>query len=224
MPKQTEPDPSMTHIDLESQKSQLLHSVNYYYQLPDCVILHELGLWGTHFRWKLKTPDGKLIFLKEKPYYLYSDEFKFLLCLHFHIQRRKGPVASLLISATGELSFSWEGREFAVQEWVTGRHLSPLQPNDLTELGDLIGQFQLVALDFESAYAGNWSFPRNRHFTCPESWSEILEYTKYIDCALARLDRQKVTTLLWIQEWVRRHGTLRRYRITQTLSFRQQMT
>jgi Ser/Thr protein kinase RdoA (MazF antagonist) len=156
---------------------------------------------------QLRAADGRILFLKEKPYYLYDDEFEFHLRLHCHVQQQNGPVVPLLVSASGGMVFLWEGRQFKLLEWMPGRHLCPSQPTELLELGSLIARFQIAALDFKSEYAGDWGFPRNRSFFCPERWAEILEYTKYIHYAFTALQKPEPRALSWIRDWVMRHGT-----------------
>jgi len=70
----------------------------------------------------------------------------------------------------------------------------------------LVARFQIAALGFESKYVGNWNFPQNRPFTCPERWPEILEYVNHVDRALMELYKHGSHALSWLRDWIRRHG------------------
>lgn len=186
--------------------SDLLLTLREFYGLPELNTPQDLGLWGTHLRLRFETSDGRRLFLKEKPPYLSDDEFKCQLLLHAHIEHRHGPVAPLLASTTGAVVFSWHGHQFRLSEWARGRHLSSLNANDQTALGQTVARFHKAALDFSSEHCGDWTFPRNRGLVSPERWPEILEYTRFVDHALRTLQADCSMTMAWIRDWVRRHG------------------
>lgn len=191
-----------------SWQTQLLSVVCSQYGFTDFTISQELGLWGSHIRWQLRSPKGQLFLLKEKPPYISDDEFESQLCLHHHIQRQNGPVVQLLITMTNELSLVWANRHLALLTWVEGRHLYPQQLEDNVELGGVIARFQDAAKSFESN-TGNWELPHNRHWTAPERWTHILAYTEYVRQALQEIEeKEKAVALHQIQDWIIRQGTI----------------
>lgn len=185
----------------------LLPDVQSVYGLGRCSVVRRVVTWGSNRRLQLCDSDGTNYFLKEKPYYLASDEFDFHLRLQNYIWQQNGPVVAIIPTLNGCRSFCWKDRTFELQEWFEGgRELDFRQPDYHRELGSLISRFLIAAAGFKDVQEGDWRFPQSRSEVVPETSGEVEKYARHIDEKLIRLGRQNVRAMFELRAKIKGYG------------------
>ncbi|ARU60383.1 hypothetical protein CBW65_04360 [Tumebacillus avium] len=161
----------------EVDQKLICEQIATFYDLTPKRFVQALGRWGSSYRWVLETDDERLIFLKERPYYQSHAEAPFHRALHHHVFTQGGPVTKLHLTQDESYSFNnAAGRDFEVQDWHNGTHLSPNDWTDLYDLGKVIAQFGEAAKRFD-VNRGNWSFPESRNVYHAERLNMIKRFS-----------------------------------------------
>ncbi|MBS1807403.1 MAG: phosphotransferase [Acidobacteria bacterium] len=177
----------------------LLARLEENYEKTGLSISDDLTSWGNTLRLRLAGTKEMQLFLKEKVFYLSSDEFPIHLFLHRHVMKSGVPVAPLLTTKSGAISFKVCKREFEVQQWLQGDSCRIEQPAYILSLGHTFGVFHCAASHFRLDQMQNWSFPSARRRWFPDHWELICSYLDFLQ-SLHTNQRSILTQLRDIRE------------------------
>ena len=117
-----------------------LDAVGSSYGVGNLTYCQGLGTWGDQLRIKVADLGGTFHFIKEKPPYLSSAEYRQTLLVQEQMSRAGLKCASVYRSTDGDLTANVLGRSYSVHEWLEGDSLS-FSLCDLARVGEALGKF-----------------------------------------------------------------------------------
>jgi Ser/Thr protein kinase RdoA (MazF antagonist) len=115
------------------------------------------------------------VLLKEKAFYLGSEEFPVHLAVHQYLQSLSAPVPRLL-SNRGALWFQLDKSQFEVQEWVNGMH----PYNEPYGLGRAVGAVHEMLASYRGPGTGDWAYPVARRRWFPDRPDLLIEHLTFL--------------------------------------------
>ncbi|WP_157967854.1 phosphotransferase enzyme family protein [Paraliobacillus sp. X-1268] len=121
----------------------LINYIQITYKFKDLQVVNSLESEDRqNIRLLMLDSDKKLLFLKEKAFYLTQKDYLKNLQIQTKLNQKGMLVPKVLTTKNESMHLTWNGRSFIVQEWITGKMLNPYNLSDLIDLGKLIAEFQ----------------------------------------------------------------------------------